>query len=56
MPHLMLRKLLHHDGTDHAAKSPEAITDSHKDAGVPRGDIQVVHVEAWNKEDTGEDR
>ena len=38
------------DGADEAGKSAAAVGDSHQDAGVARGDVQVVDVKSWAEE------
>ena len=39
---------LNDDGTQHAGQRAHAVGQAHEDAGVARGDVQVVHVEACN--------
>lgn len=49
MTYLVLGEFLDHYGTDHATEGPKAVADAHEDAGVARGDVQVVDVETWEE-------
>ena len=35
------------DGTDEAGKRAAAVSDAHQNAGVPGGDVEMIHVETW---------
>lgn len=45
--HLVFSHGTHDDGAHHAGQGTHAVGDAHEDAGVARGDVQVVHVEPW---------
>ena len=40
----MLSHGTHDDGAHHAGQRAHAVGDAHEDAGIARGDVQVVHV------------
>ena len=37
----------HDDGAHHAGQRAHAVGDAHEDAGIARGDVQMVHVEPF---------
>ena len=47
---LVLSHGTHDDRAHHAGQRAHAVGDAHEDAGIARGDVQVVHVEPWQGE------